>query len=446
MTAAVQMETPRRRARAVWAAGDYPEVARRLIPELGSILAGAANEGRARTSLGTSLTMTGRLAEGLAELERRREIAERLDLPEDAARARINASFTLALTGRHEEALAAARVALEHAFGSGVEAAIGAAQAAVAANSLIALGEHEQAVELVAEWLLYATLRVGEVRLRTTRVQALVQLGRLDEAERSLARAHDVIGGLADMNHLVPLLLRESELALWAGEAERAIAATRRALDVIARADEQTLTGPALALAWRAAADAGGARDGAELERARAALDASHVAEWASTRAALTLADAERSRLDGGGPEPWARAAAELDAVPYVFDAAYARLRAAEALLAVHDREGAAAALGAARDTARRLGAGRLLAEADALARRGRLDEDDGARTPLPAGLTDRELQVLDLLEQGRTNREIAAALFISEKTASVHVSNILRKLGVANRGQAAAARRRLTA
>jgi DNA-binding NarL/FixJ family response regulator len=78
--------------------------------------------------------------------------------------------------------------------------------------------------------------------------------------------------------------------------------------------------------------------------------------------------------------------------------------------------------------------------------RRRRLDEDDGARTPLPAGLTDRELQVLDLLEQGRTNREIAAALFISEKTASVHVSNILRKLGVANRGQAAAARRRLTA
>ena len=53
---------------------------------------------------------------------------------------------------------------------------------------------------------------------------------------------------------------------------------------------------------------------------------------------------------------------------------------------------------------------------------------------------------MLDLLAEGRTNRQIANELYISEKTASVHVSNILRKLGVANRGEAAAARRRLSA
>lgn len=60
------------------------------------------------------------------------------------------------------------------------------------------------------------------------------------------------------------------------------------------------------------------------------------------------------------------------------------------------------------------------------------------------AGLTEREHDVLVLVAQGRTNRQIAEELFISVKTASVHVSNILAKLGVANRGEAAATARRL--
>ncbi|HYS32911.1 MAG TPA: helix-turn-helix transcriptional regulator, partial [Streptosporangiaceae bacterium] len=59
-------------------------------------------------------------------------------------------------------------------------------------------------------------------------------------------------------------------------------------------------------------------------------------------------------------------------------------------------------------------------------------------------GLTPREREVLALVAEGRTNRQIAAALFISGKTASVHVSNILAKLGVANRAEAAAAVHRL--
>jgi DNA-binding NarL/FixJ family response regulator len=60
------------------------------------------------------------------------------------------------------------------------------------------------------------------------------------------------------------------------------------------------------------------------------------------------------------------------------------------------------------------------------------------------AGLTSRETEVLSLLAHGRTNREIGQALFITEKTASVHVSNILAKLGVSNRGEAAAVTRDL--
>jgi DNA-binding NarL/FixJ family response regulator len=92
-----------------------------------------------------------------------------------------------------------------------------------------------------------------------------------------------------------------------------------------------------------------------------------------------------------------------------------------------------------------------LLDEIDDLARRARLvlalpaatEQGAEAREPLPFGLTQRELEVLRLLVDGRSNGEIGSRLFVSRKTASVHVSNILRKLGAANRIEAAAIARR---
>jgi DNA-binding NarL/FixJ family response regulator len=86
-----------------------------------------------------------------------------------------------------------------------------------------------------------------------------------------------------------------------------------------------------------------------------------------------------------------------------------------------------------------------LQAALEALARRGRLDLGVGrpAERRL-AGLTPRELEVLRLLVEGRSNRQIAEQLFISDKTASVHVTNLLAKLGVHSRLEAAAMARRL--
>ena len=63
---------------------------------------------------------------------------------------------------------------------------------------------------------------------------------------------------------------------------------------------------------------------------------------------------------------------------------------------------------------------------------------------PPPFGLTVRELEVLDLVGRGRTNRQIAETLFVTEKTAGLHVSNILAKMGVANRVEAAGVAHRL--
>lgn len=87
---------------------------------------------------------------------------------------------------------------------------------------------------------------------------------------------------------------------------------------------------------------------------------------------------------------------------------------------------------------AERLGAVPLLERIDGLIRRGRLATapSDGER---PSPLTAREQDVLRLLARGRSNRQIGEELFITGKTASVHVSNILAKLGASSRTEAVA-------
>ena len=170
----------------------------------------------------------------------------------------------------------------------------------------------------------------------------------------------------------------------------------------------------------------------------------------------VSLCRAERARVEGADePEAWERAVADLDAFRVCFPAAYARFRLAESLVRTGaDRGRAAEALEAARTTARQIGAVPLLAEIDSLGRRARLlgiapDPDElptnGDAAPgAELGLSPRELEVLLLVAEGATNRQIAEALYISPKTASVHVSNILAKLGVASRGEAAAVAHRL--
>ena len=125
---------------------------------------------------------------------------------------------------------------------------------------------------------------------------------------------------------------------------------------------------------------------------------------------------------------------------------AYARLREARAAVRAGRRDQAARALAACEDLAARLPSPPLLGLAGELARRARLAGPGGraGRRPLPSAararydLTDREVDVLALLVQGDSNRQIARALFISERTVAVHVSRILDKLGVRNRTEAA--------
>ncbi len=154
----------------------------------------------------------------------------------------------------------------------------------------------------------------------------------------------------------------------------------------------------------------------------------------------LARAEAEYERAKGSNaPQAWQ---AVLDAFgpAYVYETARTRWRLAEALAEAGRRDEAEEQWRQAAQQADRLGAKPLRRALDDLARRARI----GTAPDLPdaavlASLTSREREVLRLIAAGRSNREIASVLFIAPKTASVHVSNILGKLGAASRTEAAA-------
>jgi DNA-binding CsgD family transcriptional regulator len=160
------------------------------------------------------------------------------------------------------------------------------------------------------------------------------------------------------------------------------------------------------------------------------------------------LTRAEEARLNGDDdPAAWASAASQAAKNGWPHDEGWARYRQAESVLtAGNDRGVAVAALRRAAALARNLDAVPLARRTNDLASRARIDlmpesVPSAAVEPDPAppfGLTKREREVLALVSAGRTNREIGEALFISEKTASVHVTHILDKMGVSSRVEAA--------
>src|SRR5271165_1445629 len=258
---------------------------------------------------------------------------------------------------------------------------------------------------------------------------------------------------------------RAAEAMLWAGRPGDALQETRRALSRFNVPDLTILCGRLLAAGMRACADLAGqararrdqyaAADGADAADGLAAwveqmgrvpfTDHPTVATIAAERATW---DAERTRVAGpGDPGAWDGAAKAWQDLSCPHRAAYAWWRQAEAQLDAG--QPAAAAAGPLRAAAAAAdGHAPLLAQIHTLAERARIPlqpADGEPEAPPPAqpltryGLTDRELTVLRLLAAGRTNPQIGAELYISTSTASVHVSNILRKLGVSSRVQAAA-------
>jgi DNA-binding CsgD family transcriptional regulator/tetratricopeptide (TPR) repeat protein len=174
-----------------------------------------------------------------------------------------------------------------------------------------------------------------------------------------------------------------------------------------------------------------------ELARSTAGPDAEGRVQGPEGRAWLARAEAEWATVvSGPDPAAWAKAVAAFG-YGDVYEQARCRLRYAQALLAVGCRAQAAEQALLARETAAGLGAAPLLARIDALTGRARPATAAAADRVPP--LTAREQDVLRLLALGHSNRRIGEELFITGKTASVHVSNILAKLGAAGRTEAVA-------
>lgn len=263
------------------------------------------------------------------------------------------------------------------------------------------------------------------------------------------------------------------ELAIWQGDYDRARELTRSAMEIVAAGWSPTtlslLRHCGLGLAaeanraalGRAIADHTAVDSAVEFGEELFAVATRSITEGrgragspgVEARAWYARVLAERSRLIGeSDPELWQAA---VDAFCFgdesdVYETARSRWRLAEALMLAGRRDEAVVQWRLAADVATRLGAAPLLQGLEDLRRRARLvapiaDSDSAggdasAVTALPdRGLTPRELEVLRLVAEGRTNRQIGAALFISDKTASVHVSNLMAKLGAASRTEAAA-------
>ena len=250
------------------------------------------------------------------------------------------------------------------------------------------------------------------------------------------------------------------DLAIWQGDLDRARSRAKEVLNTLAGAGESW----ELSAIWPATL--GLSAEAQRAERARVAGDDGAVEEALSVGGALleqcrtaehrtrsvgrqvgpeavawlARAEAEWARLEGrADPELWA-GAAEAFSYGYIYEEARSRWRLTEALLAAGRREEAVEQARAANAVALQLGAEPLRGALEALARRGRMDIGNGAEPAEgAAGLTPRELEVLRLVAEGRSNQQIADALFISRKTASVHVSHILSKLGAKTRVEAAA-------
>jgi len=293
-------------------------------------------------------------------------------------------------------------------------------------------GDHDEArdqLESARTWC----HQVGDGRLNGILHRALVELavaqGRFDDARRDVDTGLELLAHTGD-----PELAARIAAAGVRAEADVAEAAARR--------------GGSRRNAAEAAAEARGRRLVEVLAGLAETARARHAPPSSEVRAALLTGQGELSRLVGRpDPDRWAEAVALWDAIGFVPSAAYARYRWAEAALGAGDAATAERELRAAWETASRLGARPLAAAVEDLGRRARLDVGAPASPAPPATgaapLTPREAEVLALVAEGRTNRQIGESLFISEKTASVHVSRLLAKLGASNRAEAAAAARR---
>ncbi len=446
----------------------------RLALELG----GHPADGSAARPRGAAHAASGPAVRGLAG-EAEFAGAERTAI---ALRAYINLSDVLELLGRHAEAAQTAAEGIELATRTGMTRTLGSYLIGNRADSLLRMGQPDEADELTSQALAALPEGVFSATLHQFRCEIAVMRGRYDEAAAGNRATRRIIGDTTDAQFTQTLRYTAGMTALGTGDIAAAREAVTEGLPDVTSPWAARYAWPLLWLGMRIEADAATRhRDRREPLPAEitdrcarlAALAAQVQAPAPAWGAYRELTGAEHARAEGTGtPAAWLAAVTAWRRAAEPYPLSYTLLRLAEALTAAGDLDAAARAVRESHALATRLGAAPIAAEAGSLARRARLslpapaDSPDGetgapdvhgpaaARAgtapPKPAdelarfGLTEREREVLILVAAGRSNTEIAKALFISAKTASVHVSNILAKLGVSGRVEAAAVAHRL--
>ena len=363
--------------------------------------------------------------------------------------------ITHALEGRgdHERAIQAGREGLARARQLGLARYAALPLAQNLAESLTSAGRWDEALQVIEETLSLDPAPAGRALPLVLRGQIAVARGEREPAARILRQLRSQAAGAAALSQLaLPVACLTTMFRMDQGDPAGALAVLRPALTRHHGADPRYLW-PLLIAGMRACADAGPARlpppadSPAQLRPAleRAAASLARGSRLEQAHAAVFAAEACRA---AGHPDraAWDDAAAAWESLGQPYPLAYALLRGAGAAAAAGHRDGASVRLQRAAELAGQLRAAPLQQQISRLARRARIEVtgEGEATTPVPFGLTGRELEVLRLLTAGRGNREIAAELFISPRTASVHVSNILGKLRVASRGEAAATAYRL--
>ncbi len=445
-------------------------------------------EGEVLNTLGMVRMALGQVEEGAAQLRRAQAIARDNDDIDGLGYAYANLADLLLLRGRTGEALRTAReglAAIPRRLGRSRDwMVLTVSEMALEAGDFEMARAHlgpppEQTLGLV---LIFRQLREADLALAE---------GEEDRAAAALAEIAPQVAGSTEPQWIGMLGSMLGELHRRRRDLEAARAAVAAALDRLeVCTDDVMRIARVSAVGARIEADfAQRGRDLREpaltreaLARARIHVDRLEAAaqDGGPVEAAWSLsgaAELARAR-DRDDPARWERAAEAWEAIERPYHAAVARARAAEAYVRRGERAAAASAAHAALVAAERLGSAWLARELRGLGERARLGPtpwpapaagaagvagaagaagaaggaraagggargaaDPGAPAPPadPFGLTPRERQVLALVAEGATNKQIGAALFMAEKTASVHVSRILAKLGVHSRTQAAA-------
>ena len=414
-------------------------------------------EADALVTLGTIVAYGGDVEAGIAAVRRGIELAEHLPKQEIILRAYANLSDLLEHAGDHEQAASVAAAGAAVARDAGFARSFGVFLLGNQMEPLVQLGRWDEAEHLAAQAMRQDPTGVFRTSVLDILAQLAAYRGDYDLAEQHL-RAATALAADSGGQYVLPLVTTRVQVQRARGELLQARESVRAALaDGTAEQDSRYLL-PLVAMGLGVEADLrqGGATGDPDTgESALTALTATLESVSPSTVgerafAAVAAAELGRTRTVSGSVDEWRSALAAARDAGVVWLRLYVLLALARALAEEGNRPAAADALRELLRETVRTGAQGMHDEALRLARRARLSISEPTGTDAPAadvdpdslkryGLTDRERVVLSHVAAGSSNGQIAAALFISPKTASVHVSNILAKLGVSGRGAAAA-------